>query len=101
VKVFSLSYRKSGRKYLAYRERYESFHPDDWEHLCPGHHGQIHEVYDEIIMKWHRRKNGKPFFTYTWREARSISNLLKKSYLSWKAIPAVESNPHTERLGCP
>lgn len=98
VRDLNFRTKKFKKRYRRFVNRYHSFNLKDWEYLCVGHHGEIHEVYDEIIIKNTVKKNYKPLSTYSWAEADALMNSLHKEYVEWKEIPATEANPFTARI---
>jgi len=96
VIAFAQSHAKR-KKYRQFVRRYSSFNKEDIELLCPGHHGQIHEVYDHIILRSVSRTL-KPLAEYTWSQANILMSALRTTYYKWKEIETEESNPYSSRL---
>lgn len=85
------------KKYTRFVKAYHRFNKKDVELLCPGHHGEIHELYDTIIIRYCMRRYKHPSLM-TWHEINQLMALLKRKYLAWKDIETNISNPPTDRL---
>ena len=84
------------KKYTRFVKAYYRFNKRDVELLCPGHHGEIHELYDKIIIRYCMRRY-KHLSLMSWPEINRLMTLLKRKYLQWKDIKTNTSNPPTDR----
>lgn len=96
VKAFAPIHRRR-KKYKKFVQQYSRFNKKDIELLCPGHHGEIHELYDVIIIRF-CRKRMRHITLLTWPEANMLMAVLKRKYKRWKEIKTNISNPPTARL---
>jgi len=94
VKVFAW---RSDRLYRKLVKRYEEFRAEDIRYLCRGHHGEIHEIYDDIITT-DQATAGKRVMGYNWRQARKLMARLRKAYFAWVRVKTKQSNPTSDRL---
>jgi len=85
------------KKYKRFVRAYSRFNKKDIELLCPGHHGEIHEIYDRIIIRFCANRM-RHISLLTWPEANRLMALLKRRYLKWKDIKTSVSNPPSDRL---
>lgn len=89
--------RPKQKKYIRFARSYARFNKRDVELLCIGHHGEIHELYDVIVIN-HCFRRVKKLQDFTWPEANRLMAALHKKYLKWKDIETKISNPPTTRI---
>jgi len=96
VRAFAIR-RSKEKKYRSFVKAYGRFNQKDIVLLCPGHHGEIHELYDDIITRA-IYSHHVPLECFSWRQANRLMSSLRSRYLKWKDIETNISNPPTERL---
>lgn len=79
-------------EYIAFKERYYQFHPDDIVEICHDHHEEIHVLYYERIHDSHRaiRVAG-------WRRVRTLIMRAQKLCDKWllTETPGVKTRSFT------
>lgn len=91
----------AGRRALEDRFRkfvnaYHEFRMEDTTPLCPHHHAEIHQLYDEIIGA-DRIRLMRHLSEYSWTQANNLMDKLERRFKGWVKLdtPGIDSDAFT------
>lgn len=80
--VSQFVHRFSEKRYVEFVKRYYEYREEDTVKICSCHHREIHEIYDEIIAAYCRKRR-KALADFNWTEARELMSLLVARCKKW------------------